>query len=368
MYARLLIAGVGMASFHRPGEGDACEVMAETAIRCALADARLDADLVDQAFTAFEQDHAEAGRRALNRVGIGGIPVVAVGANGAMGSTALFLARQAVLSGDAECALAVGAGAAVTSATDRQATSAAQERCGARIDWLRREHGVSDEAFAQIAVKSRAHAHHNSIVPYREVATVAAILDEPPLQDRLRPSYMCPPSDGAAAVIVCTPRFAARHALRQDVELRTQVLMSSHDGDVDRSGPPDGQSTRRAARSAYALAGTGAEDIDVAEVHDSCVGSEMINCASLDFCTDDGIEGFVLRGENTYGGSVVVGPSGGMLSRGQLPGATGLAQIVELAIQLRGDAGARQVAGARTALAQEGEQGGAVSVTILRSC
>ena len=115
--------------------------------------------------------------------------------------------------------------------------------------------------------------------------------------------------------------------------------------------------TRRAAQRAYDLAGIGPEDIDVAEVHDCFVSNEMISCASLGFCEEDAIGDFVLRGENTYGGKVVVCPSGGLLSKGHPLGATGLAQITELTWQLRGEAGERQVEGARTALAAQRRSG-----------
>jgi len=108
MDAQVLIAGVGMVPFRRPGKSDPYDVMAEGAVRAALADARLDYDLVDQAFAGFVLADSCSGQRALYRVGMGGIPITNVSNNCASGSTALYLARQAVLAGEAECALAVG--------------------------------------------------------------------------------------------------------------------------------------------------------------------------------------------------------------------------------------------------------------------
>ena len=108
MNGQVLIAGVGMVPFRRPGQSDPYDVMAEAAVRSALADARLDYDLVDQAFAGFVFADSCAGQRALYRLGISGIPIANVNNNCASGSTALYLARQAVLSGEAECALAVG--------------------------------------------------------------------------------------------------------------------------------------------------------------------------------------------------------------------------------------------------------------------
>ena len=124
--------------------------------------------------------------------------------------------------------------------------------------------------------------------------------------------------------------------------------------------------TRRAAEKAYAQSGVGPEGIDLAEVHDCFVSNEMIACAALGFCDEDDIESFVQSGADTFGGRVVVGPSGGLLSKGHPPGATGLAQICELAWQLRNEAGSRQVDQARTALQHNFGIGSAVSVAILQ--
>jgi acetyl-CoA C-acetyltransferase len=124
--------------------------------------------------------------------------------------------------------------------------------------------------------------------------------------------------------------------------------------------------TRRVSDRAYARAGVAPSDIDVAEVHDCFVSNELLSCASLGFCAEEDLAGFVLEGRNTYGGKVVVCPSGGLLSKGHPLGATGLAQITELTTQLRGQAGVRQVEGARLALQHNGGLGTAVSVAILQ--
>jgi acetyl-CoA C-acetyltransferase len=397
MNSRVLIAGVGMVPFQRPGHSDPYDVMAEAAVRAALADARLDYDLVDEAFAGFVLADSCSGQRALYRVGISGIPIANVNNNCASGSTALHLARQAVLSGEAECALALGfeemrpgalnrvfpdladplerhrecVGEAMRFGEAERAMPPALQLFSAQLEWMRRELGVTDQAFAQVAVKARAHARHNPYAIFREPLTVAGILGQPPLYGHLRKLYACPPSCGAAAVVVCTARFAARHGLRQDVALLAQSMVSDMGTDLDHPNVLDvlgRDATRRAARRAYELSGVGPEDIDVAEVHDCFVSNEMISCASLGFCTEEGINEFVLGGESTYGGKVVVCPSGGLLSKGHPLGATGLAQITELTWQLRGEGGGRQVAGARTALQHNGGLGSALSVAILQSC
>jgi len=231
------------------------------------------------------------------------------------------------------------------------------------------ELGVSDEAFAAVSVKARAHARHNPYAIFRDPLTIDQVLAAPTVWGRLRKLYACAPSCGAAAVIVCTAAFARRHGLRDDVAILTQVMGSDSSGDLDHPNVPDvlgRAATRRLSELAYDRAGVGPADIDVAEVHDCFVSNEMIACAALGFCTESGIEAFVRSGANSYGGKVVVCPSGGLLSKGHPLGATGLAQICELTWQLRHDAGERQVAEARTALQHNGGLGSALSVTILQ--
>ncbi len=397
MDSQVLIAGVGMVPFRRPGKSDAYDVMAETAVRAALDDAQLDYELVDQAVAGFVLADSCAGQRALYRVGMTGIPISNVSNNCASGTTALYLARQAVLSGEAECALAVGFEEMRPGALDRvfpqladplerhrqcvgdamgfdaaeRARPPALQLFSAQLEWMHRELGVSERAFAQVAVKARTHARYNPYAIFREPLTADEILGQTPLFGRLRKLYACPPSCGAAAVIVCTPRFAARHGQRRDVALIAQAMETDTDADLDPPNVLDALgrgATRRAARRAYEIAGVEPADIDVAEVHDCFVSNEMISCAGVGFCAEDEIEDFVLSGRNTYGGEVVVCPSGGLLSKGHPLGATGLAQIAELTWQLRGEAGERQVPGARTALQHNGGLGSALFVSILQAC
>jgi len=395
MSENLRIAGVGMVPFARPGKSDPYDVMAERAVRAALADARLDYDLVDQAVAGYVYADSCAGERALYRVGITGIPITNVNNNCASGSSALFHARQAVLAGDAECVLAVGFEEMRPGALDRvfpdradplerhrdvvanamhfgdaeRALPPALQLFGAQLEWMASDLGISDEAFAAVSVKARAHARHNPYAIFRDPLTIDQVLAAPTVWGRLRKLYACPPSCGAAAVIVCTAAFARRHGLRDDVVILAQVMGSDAATDLDHPNVPDtlGRSaTKRIAAIAYDRAGVGPDDIDVAEIHDCFVSNEMITCASLGFCKEESIEQFVRSGANTYGGKVVVCPSGGLLSKGHPLGATGLAQICELTWHLRNEAGERQVADARTGLQHNGGLGSALSVTILQ--
>ena len=395
MTQETLIAGVGMVPFVRPGRSEPYDVMAQKAVQAALADARIDYGLVEQAFASFVYGDSCSGERALYRVGITGIPITNVNNNCASGSSALFLARQAVLSGVSECALAVGFEEMRPGALDRifpthadplehhrasviaamglsvqeQALPPALLMFGSQLEWAARELQLTDEVFARVAVKARAHAKHNPFAIFRDPLSVDEVLAAPTVWGRLRKLYACAPSCGAAAVILCSSDFARRHGLRAEVSILAHEMGSDIATDLDPPNVPDALSraaTRRVADRAYARAGVAPTDIDVAEVHDCFVSNELLSCASLGFCAEEDLAGFVLEGRNTYGGQVVVCPSGGLLSKGHPLGATGLAQITELTTQLRGQAGVRQVEGARLALQHNGGLGTAVSVAILQ--
>jgi acetyl-CoA C-acetyltransferase len=365
MPERAVIAGVGMVPFTSV-RSNAAEI-AERAVRSALTDAGLDAELVDQAVAGHADGDSRAGERALHGAGITGIAVSNVSNGAASGSAALLHARQALLSSEAQCVLAFGFG----QVDDWSALAQAEflRLCAAQLDCMADRMGISDEAFARVAVKARAHALRNPYAAHRDPLSLEEALAAPMLGGRLRRVYVSEPSCGAAAVVLCTARFAARHRLRDDVVVAAHVLEGMDCGDIEEPDLLDelGRSTtRRVAEKAYESAGVDPADIGVAEVHDCCVSNELISCAALGLCSEAAIDRFVMSGANTYGGSVVVSPSGGLLSRGNPSGATGLAQICELAWQLRGDAGSRQVPDARIGLQHDGGFGDAVAVAILR--
>ena len=362
MAERVVVAGAGMVPF-RAG-GSSASGMAERAIRNALEDAGVDVELVDQAVASHVHGNPTAGERALARAGLTGIAVSSINNGCASGSAALFHARQALLSGEAQCVLAVGLGESIEAAAPPPEWL---RRCSAQLDWLAERNAAGDETFARVAVKARAHGACNPYAVHREALSLAEALAAPILLGRLRRSYVSGASCGAAAVVLATPRFAARHGLRDEILLAAHALESGQPGDAEGSSHALASSnTRRVAERVYEGAGVDPADIDVAEVHDCCAGGELVSCAALGLCADDDIERFVRSGANTYGGDVVVSPSGGLLSLGHASGANGLAQICELTWQLRGEAGSRQVAGARIALQHNGGPGGTIAVAILR--
>ncbi len=348
---------------------------------------------MQQAYAGYVYGDSTAGQKALYDVGMTGIPIINVNNNCATGSTALFLARQAVASGAVECALALGfeqmaPGALGTVFNDRPTPFERFDAVtDALVDWpgvplaLRYfggagkahmdRYGTSLATFAEIRAKASRHAANNPLALFRHVVTAADVLATPVLIPGVMTRLMaCAPTCGAAAALLVSPAFAQRHGLSNKVRIEAQAMTTDtastfETGDMMRVVGVD--ITRAAATAVYAAAGIGPEDVDVVELHDCFAHNELLSYEALQLCADGGGEAFVRAGDNTYGGRVVTNPSGGLLSKGHPLGATGLAQCYELVNQLRGTAEARQVPGARVALQHNLGLGGACVVTLYRS-
>jgi acetyl-CoA acetyltransferase len=386
----VFVAGVGMIPFSKPGSNEPYPRMAAKAATAALFDAGLDYGLVQQAYAGYVYGDSTAGQRALYEVGMTGIPIVNVNNNCSTGSTALFLARQAVAGGAADCVLALGfeqmnPGALGTMFADRPSPfdrfdATTEELVGnghiplalryfggagkAHMD----QYGTRIETFAKIRAKASRHAANNPLALFRQVVTEDEVLASPMIWPGVLTRLMaCPPTCGAAAAVVCSEDFARRHGLNRQVRIRAQAMAT------DRPDTFESQDmrelvgcgiSREAAAQVYAQAGVGPLDIDVVELHDCFAQNELLSYESLGLCAQGKAEQFVLDGDNTYGGQVVTNPSGGLLSKGHPLGATGLAQCTELVQQLRGTAEKRQVEGARLALQHNVGLGGACVVTL----
>ncbi|HEV8694515.1 MAG TPA: lipid-transfer protein [Lysobacter sp.] len=386
----VFVAGVGMIPFAKPGKHDPYPRMAATATAAALADAGLGYDKVQQAYVGYVYGDSTAGQRALYEVGMTGIPIVNVNNNCSTGSTALFLARQAVASGAAECVLALGfeqmnAGALGSVFNDRQspfdrfdeATEAlvgngdiplALRYFGGAGKAHMDQYGTKLSTFAKIRAKASRHAANNPVALFRTVVTEDEVLAAPVMWPGVMTRLMaCPPTCGAAAAIVCSADFAARHGLDRSVRIKAQAMTTDTPKTFEAQDMREvvGFSmARTGAQQVYEQAGIGAQDIDVVELHDCFAHNELISYEALGLCEIGGAEKFVCDGDNTYGGKIVTNPSGGLLSKGHPLGATGLAQCTELVQQLRGTAEARQVQGARLALQHNLGLGGACVVTL----
>ena len=387
---RARIAGVGMIPFTKPGESEDWDVMAEKAIRLALADAGIGYDQVQQAYAGYVYADSTAGQSALYRVGCTGIPVVNVNNNCSTGSTALYLARQAIEGGAAECVLAVGFEQMLPGALglvfedrkrtldhhlskqieiqgwDEAAPMAAQQFGGAGVDYQQR-YGVADEVFGLISVKARRHAAKNPLALFRAPITLEEVMASKHLHGPITRFQACPPTCGAAAALLVSPAFAAKHGLSAPVEIVAQAMTTDYaETFAGRSmmSVVGYEMSREAARQVYEAAGIGPDAIEVVELHDCFTPNELITYEALGLCPEGGAEAYIRDGRNSYGGDHVTNPSGGLLSKGHPLGATGLAQCYELTQQLRGTADARQVEGARFALQHNLGLGGACVVTL----
>ncbi|MEO0437526.1 MAG: lipid-transfer protein [Pseudomonadota bacterium] len=383
------VCGVAMTPFKKPGESDGYELMAEQAGREALRDAGIDYQDVEQVYVGYVYGESTCGQRAVYGLGLSGVPIINVNNNCSTGSTALFLARQAIESGAAECVLALGfeqmeRGALGSKYTDREAPigphvrmmsdvqgftaapPAAQMFGGAGREY-RFEHGTKRETFAQISVKARAHAAKNPNAVFRETLSIEEVLAAPEIFDPLTRYQCCPPTCGAAAAILCSKNYAQKHGLSQQVRIIAQDMRTDQPDYV-----ADGSMikmvgygmTEAASQACFEAAGISPSDIDVVELHDCFTANELLTYEGLGLCAQGEAERFIVDGDNTYGGQVVTNPSGGLLSKGHPLGATGLAQCYELVHQLRGSADARQVEGARLALQHNLGLGGACVVTL----
>jgi len=227
-------------------------------------------------------------------------------------------------------------------------------------------YGTRPETFAAIAVKSRRHAANNPYAVFRDPVTVQQVLESPVIFGSLTRLQCCPPTCGAAAAIVVSEDFARARGLRSDVAIAAQAMTtdtsSSFDGDAMQLVGYD--MAQEAARQVYEKSGVDPADIPVVELHDCFTTNELISYEALGLTPEGTAEKFILEGDNTYGGRVVTNPSGGLLSKGHPLGATGLAQCAELVWQLRGQAAARQVEGAKLALQHNVGLGGVAVVTL----
>ena len=391
--SKVVVAGVGMIPFVKPGTCNPYNDMGEQAGRLALNDAGIDYSKIEQAYMGWVYGDSTAGQAAVYKIGLTGIPIINVNNNCATGSSALFLARQAVEGGMIDCALALGfeqmaPGAIGIVFKDRPSPlDKFLEIANARFEGAEKipmalrlfggagyeyqeKYGARTETFAKVRSKASYHAEHNERAIFRKPVEIEDVLDGNPLFLNLTRLQCCPPTCGAAAAIVCSEKFARDNGLDARVVITAQALTT------------DGPSTfnerslikaigydiaKSAAQQVYEQAGVGPEDVNVVELHDCFTTNEVISYEALGLCGEGEAEKWIWDGQNTYGGQVVTNPSGGLLSKGHPLGATGLAQCAELVWQLRGAANKRQVEGARVALQHNLGLGGACVVTMYQA-
>ncbi len=387
------VAGVGMIPFAKPGAAENYDVMGAQATRLALADAGLDYAQIEQAQVGYVYGDSTCGQKALYRVGMSGIPIINVNNNCSTGSTALFLARQAIASGAADCVLALGfeqmqPGALGMAFADRPTPfvdfdALCDELVGhEEIPMALRyfggagkshmdQYGTTLQDLAQIRAKASRHARHNPLALFRQEVSAEDVLASTVLWPGVMHKLMaCPPTCGAAAAVLVSEAYARRHGLNTQVRLAAQALTTDTSSTFEAKDMMQlvgYDMARSAAEQVYAQAGIEPRDLDVVELHDCFAHNELITYEALGLCAEGEAGRFIANGDNTYGGQVVTNPSGGLLSKGHPLGATGLAQCYELTQQLRGTAQERQVDGARLALQHNLGLGGACVVTLYQA-
>ncbi|MBP7661830.1 MAG: thiolase family protein [Burkholderiaceae bacterium] len=393
--SNVYIVGVGMTPFGKMPDVS-IKAMTRQATEAALADAGIGGQSLQAAYFAnASQGHMEGqqmirGQVALRDMGIGGIPVVNVENACASGSSAVNLAVNFLKAGEGDVALAVGAEkmfsrdrdlmfSVFDSAWDVSQAERIRDRLLALGEGLEippgttsskpysvfmdvyaafsrfhmKRFGTTQRQIAAVAAKNHRHSQHNPLSQYRDVYSIEEVLAAPPITYPLTLPMCSPISDGAAAAVLCTEEGMRRLGIERSRAIRVLACVVQTGSDRDPS-QLERHCTALAAKRAYEKAGVGPADVSVAEVHDATAMGEIIQVENLGFCAFGEGGAMAERGDTTVGGRIPVNPSGGLESKGHPVGATGIAQLHELVGQLRGEAGARQVAGAKIALAENG--------------
>ncbi len=393
MGRKVFVVGVGMTKFEKPGSKawDYPDMAREAGTK-ALQDAGIPYSAVEQAVVGYCYGESTSGERAVYELGHTGIPVYNVNNNCSTGSTALFMAKQFVEGGLAECALALGfekmeKGSLGVKYSDRtnpmdkhfavmveqrgfaKAPAAAQMFGNAGREHMEK-YGTTAEQFAKIGWKNHKHSVNNPYSQFQDEYSLQDILNAPMVYEPLTKLQCCPTSDGSGAAILCSEDFVKKHNLQDKaVEIIGMSMTTDYDSSFDEKScikMVGFDLTKNAARKVYEQSGVGPENVDVVELHDCFSCNELITTEGLGLCEIGKGGEFVDSGANTYGGKVVVNPSGGLISKGHPLGATGLAQCAELNWQLRGQAEKRQVKDAKIALQHNLGLGGAAVVTMYR--
>src|SRR5215208_574297 len=393
MSARTFVIGVGMTKFDKPGtkEGDYPD-WAKEAGEKALADAGVPYDAVEQAYAGYCYGDSTCGQRAVYGLGLTGIPVLNVNNNCSTGSSALYLARQAVKGGIAECALAVGfekmeMGSLGVKYTDRtnpidkhamamfevrepeQSPPAPQMFGNAGREHMER-YGSQPDHYAWIGWKNHKHSVNNPYAQFQSEYSMDDIKSAKVIHEPLTKLQCSPTSDGSAAAVVASERFVEEHRLwDRAVEIAGQAMVTDMSSTFDEGSCikiVGYDMSKKAAAQALEEAQTGIDEVDVIELHDCFSANELITYEALGLAEEGKGHELVDSEDTTYGGKWVVNPSGGLISKGHPLGATGLAQCSELTWQLRGQADKRQVDGAKVALQHNIGLGGAAVVSVYK--
>ncbi|OXB64595.1 hypothetical protein ASZ78_016047 [Callipepla squamata] len=358
MKRRVFVVGVGMTKFAKPSESGAdYPDLAKEAGQKALADAGIPYSAVEQACVGYVYGDSTCGQRAIyHGLGLTGIPIINVNNNCATGSTALYMSRQLVEGGLADCVLALGfermaKGPLASGFSDRtnpmdkhleiminkyglaSAPITPQMFASAGKEHMEK-YGTNPEYFAKIAWKNHSHSTNNPYSQFQKEYTLDEVLQSRKIFDFLTVLQCCPTSNGAAAAILASEDFVKRHKLQpQAVEILAQVMATDYPSTFEENScmkMVGYDMTKKAAEKCFKEAGLKPTDVDVIELHDCFSVNEFITYEALGLCPEGKASELIDRGDNTYGGKWVINPSGGLISKGHPLGATGALQLYVL--------------------------------------
>ncbi|MCA8256882.1 thiolase family protein [Burkholderia sp. AU31624] len=393
--SNIYIAGIAMTVFGRHFERSLDDLAGE-ALRGALKDAGCSAEVIGAAFYAgitngpLQGQLSIPGQVVLGKIGIEGIPVFNVENACASGSTAVHLAVQSLKARTCDVALALGAekmnvpdkaksfalfeGGWDVSRVDENFANlmklgeGIEPPPGSESDrpysrfmsvyaalcrYHMKTYGTTQRQIAAVSAKNHGHSVHNPLSQFRQPFTVDEVLAAAPISYPITLPMCAPVTDGAAAAILCTEEGLRRIGVDRSrcIRVAASVIRSFTHRRIEE---PEKNIGRLAALQAYEQAGLGPDDMDVAEVHDASAMGEIIQAENLGLAPLGQGGPAAERGEFTLGGRIPINTSGGLESKGHPLGATGIGQLYELVTQLRGEAGARQVQGARHAIQENG--------------
>ncbi len=373
------VIGVGMTRFGKHPDRDSTSLGAEAA-RAAFRDAGVDPRRIQAAYCGHVFQGMAAGQRILAQIGLAGLPLANVENACSSGATAIREGYLAIKAGECDLVLAFGTehltgrfrGAFTPDEDDVEAAIGLTMPSVYAMRAVRymEDYGTRWEQFAAIPAKNKRNAALNPFAQFQKAVTPAEVLASRPITDPLRLLDCAPVSDGAAAAILASDRVARELGNGRAIRLAASALRT---GEVESA--PGSMSfeplTRKTALEAYERAGIGPREVDFAEVHDCFTIAEALRVEGLGLFGQGTYPAAVERGEADISGRLPINPSGGLLGKGHPLGATGVAQVVEVVRQLRGEAGDRQISNPRVGLAHcrggkaAGVEGAACTVQVL---
>ncbi|MAM68651.1 MAG: propanoyl-CoA acyltransferase [Rhodospirillaceae bacterium] len=351
------VIGVGMVPFAKYREKTLAEI-GWPAVKAAIEDAGVEKRDIEAAYCGSALGGMMSGQRVLKQLGITGLPITNVENACSSSSSAFRQAYIAVAAGVYDMVLVLGVekltkfggGTLPLEKEDFEVTHGLVMPAlyGMRARRYMHDYGLTKEQLAQVAVKAHKHGAKNEDAQYRNEVTVEEVMEAREIAEPFTLLHCCPSGDGAAAVVIASAEKARQYTTKPVRVACSEVNSGKYvTGFRDMTTP---EITVRGAKQAYEEAHIGPEDVDVAEVHDAFTIAELLYYEALGFCNKGDAAKLLEDGETSIGGRIPVNPSGGLLSKGHPIGATGAAQIVEVVRQLRGQAGNRQVDGAKVAL------------------